>query len=537
MRSIAFKLAAGFAAVALAAVIIVGLMADQLTRTEFGNYLEGGGVTPEQRAADYVGYRYATNGGWPGVTPVLFTLSRWVEKRLVIVDLSGRVVSDSSGRPAGPSSSSGSISNQSLPILAAGKNIGTLYFVPDAAAAGTGPGQGMGPGMMGGFGMMGQGTTSISVDMMREMVSLSTSPERRFLDAVNRALWLAGAVAMVAAVMLGLVVSRQITTPLQKMAAAARRVAGGDFAQRVDVKSGDETGVLADSFNTMAASLAKNEQQRKRLLSDIAHELRTPLSVIQGNLEGMMDGVVAANPERLASLREEVLLLNRLVTDLREISVAEAGGLRLHIEPVAVEDLSRSAIAAVETHAAERGVRLESKLHEGLPSVLADADRVGQVLRNLLTNALRYTPSGGSIAVSAVNEPAGTSHQSSPISYQLSAISHQSSITGRQSSGATGFVRITVSDTGSGIPAEDLPHVFDRFYRVDKSRTRASGGSGLGLAVAKQLVEAHGGRIWVESEPGRGSAFSFTLPAATAQPLVAGPLDASASPRSERGGI
>ncbi|HEX9014586.1 MAG TPA: HAMP domain-containing protein, partial [Chloroflexota bacterium] len=362
MRSIAFKLAAGFAAVALAAVVIVGLMAEQLTRTEFGNYLQGDGVSIEQRAADYIGYRYATNGGWPGVTTILSPLSRWVERRLVVVDLSGRVVSDSSGRLAAQTAPPGQVSDQSLPIVAADKNVGTVFFAGDAGR--TSPGQGMGAGMMGGFGygMMGQGGASIAADMMREMMSLSTSPERRFLDAVNRALWLAGLVAMVAAVLLGLLVSRQITAPLQKVARAARRVAGGDFAQRVDVKSRDETGVLAESFNTMAASLAKNEQQRKQLLSDIAHELRTPLSVIQGNLEGMIDGVIAPSADRLSSLREEVLLLNRLVTDLREISVAEAGGLRLHLEPASVEDLTRSATAAVETQAAERGVRLESEV-------------------------------------------------------------------------------------------------------------------------------------------------------------------------------
>jgi len=242
----------------------------------------------------------------------------------------------------------------------------------------------------------------------------------------------------------------------------------------------------------MAASLAKTEEQRKRLFSDIAHELKTPIAVIQGNVEAIMDGVVDATPERMASLREETLLLSRLVTDLRDLSLAEAGQLKLHPEPADLGELVKSAVAGVQARAEDRGVRVEASIAGGLPPVLVDPDRVGQVLRNLVANALRYTPQGGVVQVSA-----------------------RPDVEAGSSANAGSFAWVSVADTGSGIPPEDLPHIFDRFYRVDRSRTRASGGTGLGLAVVKQLVESQGGRVWAESELGRGTAFHFTLPTAT----------------------
>lgn len=398
----AFKLAAGFAVVALAAVLVVGLLADRITATEFGNYLEGGGVSAEQRAADYAGHRYANYGGWQGVASVLPTLARWAEKRLVVTDSSGRAVADSGARP-GVASPPVLSASPSLPIVAGGTQVGALYFLPDSGTPGLMGGQG--PGMMGG--MMGPGASPAMVEMMREMVQLSGSPERRFLDAVNRSLWISGAIAMAAAILLGLMVSRRITAPLHRIARAAGKVAAGDFTQRVRVESRDELEALAGSFNAMAESLARNETQRRQLQSDIAHELKTPLSIIQGNLEGMMDGVVETTPERLGSLREEVLLLNRLVNDLRDISVAEAGGLRLYLEPLDIEAFIHGAVEGVRPQADEREVNLEVELPPGLPAVQADGHRVAQVLRNLLGNALRYTPSGGKITISAAAEEGG----------------------------------------------------------------------------------------------------------------------------------
>lgn len=475
----ALKLAAGFAAVALVVVLVVGFLANRATATEFGNYLEGGGVTLEQRIADYIAFRFES-GGWPAINSALPTLSRWAERRLVVLDDSGRVVADSSGRLAPSSVPAVPPSDQQLPIVSDGKTLGTLYLLPEAAGPGMWPGM-MGPGMM----SPGRGFGPAMFDIMRQMVEQSGSPERRFLDAVNRSLWAAGGAALIIALLLGFLISRQITAPLNRMTLAARRVAGGDFSQRVQVKSKDELATLADAFNMMAESLARSEQQRRQLLSDIAHELKTPLSIVQGNLEAMLDGMVEATPERIASLRDEILLLNRLVTDLRDVSVAESGQLHLHLETADLGDLIRGAAAAAHTEATEREVRIEVALPEHLPLVRADPDRVAQVLRNLLSNALRYSARRGEIRLSATPRD-----------------------------GEPRMVRVSVSDTGKGIPPKDLPKVFDRFYRVDKSRTRASGGTGLGLSVVKQLVEAHGGRVWAESELDRGSTFHFTLPIA-----------------------
>ncbi|MCL4533700.1 MAG: HAMP domain-containing protein [Bacteroidetes bacterium] len=257
---------------------------------------------------------------------------------------------------------------------------------------------------------------------------------------------MAGGIALIVAVLLGLAISRQITAPLQRITSAARRVAGGDFSQQVEVKSRDELATLAEAFNTMASTLARDEQQRKRLLSDIAHELRTPLSIVQGNLEAMVDGVVEATPQRLTSIREEVLLLNRLVTDLRDISVAESGHLQLHLEPVDVGGLIQAAASVAQAEAEGRGIEVVAHLAEKLPLVAADADRVAQVLRNLLSNALRYTPPGGVITLAATttNEQPSESYQPSVISPQLAR--GQSALRP-----PTPFVLVTVTDTGSGM--------------------------------------------------------------------------------------
>jgi len=214
----------------------------------------------------------------------------------------------------------------------------------------------------------------------------------------------------------------------------------------------------------------------------VAHELRTPLSVIRGKLEGVLDGIYPATPEHLEPILDEILLLTRLVEDLHLMALAEAGQLALEKRPLDVGDLLRDAQVNFGPQADDRGVTLALDLPEALPQVIADWRRISQVLGNLLTNALRHTPPGGRVTLSA-----------------------------RAIGGA---VEVTVADTGVGIPPEDLPYIFERFWRGDKSRSRAGGGSGLGLAIARQLVEMHGGRIGVESTPGQGTRFTFTLPLA-----------------------
>jgi two-component system OmpR family sensor kinase/two-component system sensor histidine kinase BaeS len=297
------------------------------------------------------------------------------------------------------------------------------------------------------------------------------------------------------------IVARGLSAPLSQLAAAARRIARGDLSQRVPVKGSEEVADLSQAFNDMAASLQQAETLRRNMVADIAHELRAPLSVMQGNLQAILDDVYPLTKEEIAGIYGQSLVLTRLVNDLRELAQAEAGQLRLNIRPVPLGALISNVVDVFQEAAREREIQLAANLPpaEDLPPVSGDADRIRQVLQNLLTNALQYTPPGGQVCL-AVNHDA------------VERLFHPSSAAAK-----TPFVRVSVSDTGPGIPAQDLPHVFDRFWRADKARSRDQGGSGLGLAIARQLVEAQGGQIGVESEgrPGRGSRFWFTLPVNT----------------------
>ena len=247
------------------------------------------------------------------------------------------------------------------------------------------------------------------------------------------------------------------------------------------MQSQDEIGQLALTFNQMADSLAKHEELRRSLIADVAHELRTPLTVIQGNLEAMMDGLLPANPQEIATLRDEAALLSRLVADLRLLSLAEAGQLKLERVKTDPVELVTRAVESFRLQAQTSDVQLNLEFAPDLPQIEVDLGRMTQVIRNLLSNALRHTPEGGKVAITCQTNP-----------------EHE-------------FL-VAVSDTGEGIFPEDLPYIFDRFYRADKSRSRVSGGSGIGLAIVKQLVEAHGGKVWVTSELGQGTTFGFTLP-------------------------
>jgi signal transduction histidine kinase len=291
-----------------------------------------------------------------------------------------------------------------------------------------------------------------------------------------------GAIIGAAALIAGLGFSRLISRPVVRLTEATRAVAAGDLEVRVHGPCPGELGELADSFNQMTEELARADQLRRNMTADVAHELRTPLSVIQGKIEGVLDGVYPATPEHLEPILEETKLLAHLVEDLRLLALAEAGQLSLNRQAVDVADLLRDGQVNFGPQADDRGIALALDLPSELPLVEADRRRVAQVVGNLLTNALRHTPQGGCVTLSA--------------------------------SALEDAVEVAVSDTGAGISADDLPYIFERFWRGEKSRSRAGGGSGLGLAIAKQLVEAHGGAIGVESVPGQGSIFRFTLPLA-----------------------
>lgn len=315
------------------------------------------------------------------------------------------------------------------------------------------------------------------------------NPASTFLATVNRSILISVLIAGVVGLLLVSLFFFQITAPIRQMQKAAGAIAQGDLSQRLVIRSKDELGDLAESFNHMASSLGSAEAQRQKLLADVAHELRTPLAVIQANAEAMQDGVLPIDLEQVNAIHAETLLLGRLINDLRLISLAEAGELQLDRRASDLNALLQGVLERFQPQCAQKGVAIELSVEGHLPPVIIDTDRMTQVLNNLVSNALRYTPEGGRIMLHATC---------------LAENDHA--------------VQVSVTDTGSGIAPDDLLWVFDRFYRADKSRTRASGGSGLGLAIVKQLVEAHGGKVGVESPfyqengSGFGTRINFTLP-------------------------
>jgi signal transduction histidine kinase len=300
------------------------------------------------------------------------------------------------------------------------------------------------------------------------------------LGRVRRALLLAALAAGTAGLLLTAALSRRILRPVEALTTAARRMEAGDLDQRVDARGRDEIGDLARAFNAMAERRATAERLRRDLVSDVAHELRSPVTNLRCQIEALEDGLAQPTPETLGSLAEEVALLTTLIDDLQELALAEAGQLDIEPGALALAAEVERAVKALRPRLQEKSLRIEIDLPPDLPDVHADARRLAQILRNLLGNALIHTPPGGTIWLRGRR-------------------------IGRQ-------VEVTVEDTGPGIAAEHLPFLFERFYRTDPSRTRATGGAGLGLAIVKQLAAAHGGRVWAASEPGRGAVFGFSLP-------------------------
>ncbi|MGZ9226301.1 MAG: sensor histidine kinase, partial [Anaerolineales bacterium] len=273
--------------------------------------------------------------------------------------------------------------------------------------------------------------------------------------------------SVLAALLVSLFLSRRIVAPVRTLTSASQQIAEGHYAERVQVDGSDEIAQLAIRFNQMATQLEQVESMRRQLIGDVTHELRTPLTSIKGYMEGLVDGVLPSTPETFNQIHREADRLSRLVDDLQELSRVEAKAYSLDIRPVAVANLVQTTLKRLSPQATAKRITLHSSLPTDLPLVQADEDRITQVLVNLVANAIQYTPEDGDVTISATRQAEE--------------------------------IHISVEDTGVGIPPEHLVNLFTRFYRVDKSRSRnAGGGSGIGLTIAKHLVEAHGGRIWAE---------------------------------------
>jgi signal transduction histidine kinase len=304
----------------------------------------------------------------------------------------------------------------------------------------------------------------------------------QYLASVNQAILLSGVIAIFIALFLGLILAQRITRPLSQLTAATHALAAGDLSRQVPVTSEDELGRLAGDFNQMARALELSEAQRSQLLADTAHDLRTPIAVIRSHLEAMLDGVFPLTPENLAAIHEETLHLSRLVEDVRLLSLAETGRLPLEKKPVDLQELTGQVVSAFAPLAEADGVVLESDLQQ-VPAITADGARLHQVLANLISNALRFAPLG--------------SQDPPTVSVTL------------QSGGSE--IIMTISDNGPGLTAEQQARVFDRFWRSDSARDRQGGNSGLGLAISKSIIEAHGGHLSVSATPGEGATFTISL--------------------------
>lgn len=440
MRSLTLKLTLAFVLVGLAGIVLLAILVGIQTRREFDEFIDNRYQTETVEAlADY----YRTNGGWSGVETLL-PAEMGRNRRmmpLVLTDAQGTVVSDSRGG----SGRGMEMMSQQVAIEVDGVTVGYVNF----------------PRREG------------RMDPRLEAETL-------FLERIRNLVTISAAAAAALALLLGVALAQTITRPVRELTAATKAVAGGELGRQVPIQSRDELGELATAFNQMSSDLAHGQQTRRQMTADIAHDLRTPLTVILGYTEALSDGVLPGDSEMFGAMHQQAQHLSRLIEDLRTLSLADAGQLSLQPQPVAPRELLEQTAAAYGRQAEERGISLSVSADGALPLVRADADRLLQVMGNLVSNALRYTPRGGEVVLAAATR--------------------------------ADQVQLRVSDTGPGIAADDLPFVFDRFYRADKARA-ADGASGLGLAIVRSLVEANGGRVAVESAPGAGATFIVSLPA------------------------
>jgi signal transduction histidine kinase len=455
VRSLWFKLTAALVLVTLIGVGLSVLIPTVVTVRSFESFVRNSRAAEQQEVVEALAVYYEVRGTWEGLDALVLPRS------------------DRMGHGVGPMMAPGMPGTWTYRVA---DESGVVFLAPRAESVG----EQLSEAQL-------RDSIPIEVDGQEVGFLLPTTtvnafrePEEAFLQRLRESILPLGAAACAVAILLGLFLTWQLTDPLRKLKAAALGIAGGDLSQRVDIKSKDEIGELGRAFNDMAENLSRAEELRRNMTADIAHELRTPLSVIRANLEAILDGVFPPTKENVTSIHKEAVLLSRLVDDLQELALAEAGQLRIEPETTDVSSLIERVLTGVAARAKSEGVAVVKDLAPELPPVSVDSQRIGQVLSNLVDNALRYSSEGDTITVRA-----------------------------RETADA---VRVDVVDQGPGLSPEELALVFERFYRGDRARSRATGGVGLGLAIVRQLVEAHGGKVWAESTEGQGATFSFTLP-------------------------
>ena len=461
ISSLQFRLVMGFALTIALTFAAAGISISLAIGTQVERFESDQAMAQAGRVSEFIS-NYSVEdrdraGGGDDLQSIVQQAADISGLRITTFDSQGNVVADSN--PPYISSMSNSVINEdqfeeseAVPLLAGGDLVGSLAVSSDFA-------------------------TDPEAQQLASIGPEASSISRH----VNLYLLWAGLGAAVLGTVLVWLFARRTLAPVQRLGATARRLGRGDLSQRAEVVGPTEIRHLARSFNAMASELEDAERRRHSLTADIAHELRTPTSNIQGYMEAIRDGVFQPTPETIDTIHEQALLLSRLVEDLRLLAQADAGELPLQRTQASVAELLQSALEAIRARAGAKGVALDLEAAPSLPPLDLDAARIAQAVGNLLDNAVTHTPEGGRVTVSA--------------------------------RASTGAVEVTVADTGAGIAPEDLPRVFDRFYRTDPSRSRDTGGTGLGLTIARRLVEAHGGTIEAQSVAGEGSQFVIRLPA------------------------
>lgn len=464
--SLGFRIIVMSILVAVTAVASVGLLSRSFTITEFEEYVAMDEDRKLEAFALMLAKEYERRGDWSGAQTILEQVGNTSDKQLILVDEKRRVLAASPAEILEDDiriSPEHSVQIERKDRAAMKTEKLFLLRTPFVSL---------------------RDSRGVPIAFLYSVALPSLKPgenERAFAASLTRALALAGLISAVLASLIGFFLARKIVRPVESLTRAAREMENGDLNCRVEVSSKDEIGELARAFNSMADNLARLEQLRSDMVSDVAHELRTPLTNIRCRLEAVQDRLVEPDSETINSIYEEAILLNRLVDDLQDVALAEAGQMCLWLEQTSVQDVITQAVSALQPRFASGGWSIKIEIPNRCPDVFADPQRLGQILRNLLVNAAQHTPPEGTIIVSAV----------APNDSE---------------------VEFSVKDTGDGIAPEDLPFVFERFYRADQSRSRATGGSGLGLAIVKQIVLTHGGHIRVESKTGAGTKIIFTIP-------------------------